>query len=383
MDCKTCQDLLVEYVSGTLAPRLAAEVDDELARCPTCRQSHTRLLRGHELAVQLPIAPVPEGLHARIMAGAQAELDARAVAHARSQAHDGARLQRWLRSLGQLVMGRQVAMATIMVLIAVGTSWIIPELRRAPQEADVAIVSTEDAYPTLVEEVAAAPDSDGFGASPASIGAVEEGGAAQPAAEESAGSQPAEAKAAMARRGARKPAAGASAERSKAQQATRARRFSKVAAGKRPASKGRVAAKPKKRAPSGALGGASLDDFAPAPPAPSRQSTRAEPISDARGSRGAATMDDLAGPSGAVAEQEAPASPPAPSDVAASRRRTALQALGRDCKAGLRQFDALAADKGLGEDRTLVKAAIACMEKVGRTADAARWQRSRLGKPAK
>ncbi len=72
MRCKKIISKLGAYVDGELPERLFRKVESHLASCKTCRQELEEI-RGMDELLQgsLPVPPVPEGLSARIVAGAR------------------------------------------------------------------------------------------------------------------------------------------------------------------------------------------------------------------------------------------------------------------------------------------------------------------------
>ncbi|MDD9969777.1 MAG: hypothetical protein OXR73_26260 [Myxococcales bacterium] len=153
MDCQQCQAHLVDLVCGELPPALVAEVEAELARCADCRALHNRLRDGLTLGAQLPEVQPPQALRERLMAVGDAALagtssmvgtDPSGPVGPRSVAGDSR--SSWggfWAELGRLLMGRQVAMATIMVLVVAGTLWMVPGRHQKPKTVGVTVAGPQ------------------------------------------------------------------------------------------------------------------------------------------------------------------------------------------------------------------------------------------------
>lgn len=120
MDCTHCEPVLLDLCYGELAPAHEREVRAHIHECPTCRKALSRLEAGQALARHLPDeAPSPE-LTDRILRAAQA--------HLRQRGTPLERFQGFLESMARIAMTRQVAMATMSLLIVFVGLWSIPEL---------------------------------------------------------------------------------------------------------------------------------------------------------------------------------------------------------------------------------------------------------------
>jgi len=96
------EDLLAEYVDGTLSGQERAVVDEHLSTCPTCREEVASATRAVEALASLPDVPVPFGVTEPVLA------EARRLAHPTPKPAR-ARLQ-WVAGL---------AAAACLVLVAV------------------------------------------------------------------------------------------------------------------------------------------------------------------------------------------------------------------------------------------------------------------------
>jgi TolA-binding protein len=120
MDCTHCEPVLLDLCYGELAPAHEREVRAHIHECPTCRKALSRLEAGQALARHLPDeAPSPE-LTDRILRAAQA--------HLRQRGTPLERFQGYLESMARIAMTRQVAMATMSLVIVFVGLWSIPEL---------------------------------------------------------------------------------------------------------------------------------------------------------------------------------------------------------------------------------------------------------------
>jgi len=66
--CRQMIELLIDYVSGELQPDHKALVEKHLHRCPPC----VAYVETYQLTIritrQLPAAPIPKGLHEKLLA---------------------------------------------------------------------------------------------------------------------------------------------------------------------------------------------------------------------------------------------------------------------------------------------------------------------------
>src|SRR5882757_3500821 len=120
MDCTQCEPVLLDLCYGELAPAHEREVRAHIHECPACRKALSRLEAGQALARHLPDeAPSAESTD-RILRAAQA--------HLRQRGTPFERFQGFLESMARIAMTRQVAMATMSLLIVFVGLWSIPEL---------------------------------------------------------------------------------------------------------------------------------------------------------------------------------------------------------------------------------------------------------------
>jgi len=160
MNCDECDALLIELVDGDLPSTQAAEVRAAAALCPDCQAQLERLEQAMKLGAALPHAPVPEQLTHRIMEVAHAhaaQAQATAIPSSGRVSHTGL-LHGWLNDfVERFATGPQFAMATLMLLIAVGTFWAVPTLKRAPEAAGGSVVSVDTRGEAVASEVALEP----------------------------------------------------------------------------------------------------------------------------------------------------------------------------------------------------------------------------------
>jgi tetratricopeptide (TPR) repeat protein len=161
MDCTHCESVLLDLCYGELPPAQEREVRAHIHECPTCRKALSRLEAGQALARHLPDeAPSPE-VTDRILRAAKE--------HLRQRGTWFERVQGLLESFGRIAMTRQVAMATMSLLIVFVGLWSIPELthRRDPLSVAVESPPTGEAGPSVREPQqtslppAAAPETKG------------------------------------------------------------------------------------------------------------------------------------------------------------------------------------------------------------------------------
>lgn len=158
MDCTHCEPVLLDLCYGELPPAQEREVRAHIHECPTCRKALSRLEAGQALARHLPDdAPSPE-LSDRILRAAQAHLRQRGTVFERFQG--------LLESIARIAMTRQVAMATMSLLIVFVGLWSIPELTHRRDARSVTVEappgeagpSVHESLPTAAPPAAPATD---------------------------------------------------------------------------------------------------------------------------------------------------------------------------------------------------------------------------------
>jgi TolA-binding protein/anti-sigma factor RsiW len=151
MDCTHCEPVLLDLCYGELAPAQEREVRAHVHECPACRKALSRIEAGQALARHLPDeAPSPE-MTDNILRAAQA--------HLRKRGGPFERFQGFLESMARLAMTRQVAMATMSLVIVFVGLWSIPELtQRKESRATVVVEAPHDgeAGPSAARPTAAA-----------------------------------------------------------------------------------------------------------------------------------------------------------------------------------------------------------------------------------
>jgi len=169
MDCTHCEPVLLDLCYGELAPAHEREVRAHIHECPTCRKALSRLEAGQALARHLPDEAPSAEMTDRILRAAQA--------HLRQRGTPLERFQGVLESMARIAMTRQVAMATMSLLIVFVGLWSIPELthRRdarnsvvveAPHEGEAG--PSRDALASAPQP-AAAPASDAAESAPQAL----------------------------------------------------------------------------------------------------------------------------------------------------------------------------------------------------------------------
>jgi anti-sigma factor RsiW len=73
MTCREMAELLIDYVSGELAPELSDHIRQHLCRCPPCGVYLETYQLTIKITRQLPPAPVPPELMARLRAAVEQE----------------------------------------------------------------------------------------------------------------------------------------------------------------------------------------------------------------------------------------------------------------------------------------------------------------------
>jgi tetratricopeptide (TPR) repeat protein len=150
MDCTDCESVLLDLCYGELPPAHEREVRAHIHECPTCRKALSRLEAGQALARHLPDeAPSPE-LTDKILRAAQS--------HLRQRGTPLERFQGFLEWFARIAMTRQVAMATMSLLIVFVGLWSIPELthRRDARSVTVEAPPPGEAGPSAREAASTA-----------------------------------------------------------------------------------------------------------------------------------------------------------------------------------------------------------------------------------
>lgn len=130
MDCRTCEPTLIDLVHDELATDAAADARAHLSECASCRASFERLVAARRLVAGLELERPPQQVTARLLQLAEARAgELRAEAAPKAAPTFGRRL---LDFVARFAMGRQVGMATIMLLIVAVGLWSLPRLRREP-----------------------------------------------------------------------------------------------------------------------------------------------------------------------------------------------------------------------------------------------------------
>lgn len=131
MDCTHCESVLLDLCYGELPPAQEREVRAHIHECPTCRKALSRLEAGQALARHLPDEAPSAELTDKILRAAQS--------HLRQRGTPLERLQGYLESFARIAMTRQVAMATMSLLIVFVGLWSIPELTQRRDARSVTV----------------------------------------------------------------------------------------------------------------------------------------------------------------------------------------------------------------------------------------------------
>jgi tetratricopeptide (TPR) repeat protein len=172
MDCTHCESVLLDLCYGELTPAHEREVRAHIHDCTNCRKALSRLEAGQALARHLPDEPPPPELTDRIMRAAEA--------HARrNNGGFRVRVQLAIESMARIAMTRQVAMATVSLLIVFVGLWSIPELTRRREARTAMVVEpaaegeagpSRDVLPAAPEPSAAVPTAEPAAAQPKTRG---------------------------------------------------------------------------------------------------------------------------------------------------------------------------------------------------------------------
>ncbi len=132
MDCTHCESVLLDLCYGELPPAQEREARAHILDCPTCRKALSRLEAGQVAARYLPDDQPSAELTQKILRAAES--------HARRSTGGWLeRVQLVIESMARIAMTRQVAMATLSLLIVFVGLWSIPELTRR-REAHTEVV---------------------------------------------------------------------------------------------------------------------------------------------------------------------------------------------------------------------------------------------------
>jgi tetratricopeptide (TPR) repeat protein len=150
MDCTHCEPVLLDLCYGELPPAQEREVRAHIHECPMCRKALSRLEAGQALARHLPDEPPSPELTDKILRAAQS--------HLRQRGTPLERFQGFLESIARIAMTRQVAMATMSLLIVFVGLWSIPELTRRRDARSVTVEAPPpgEAGPSVREAMPAA-----------------------------------------------------------------------------------------------------------------------------------------------------------------------------------------------------------------------------------
>jgi len=79
MDCRTCIELLNDYLDGELDGTRFAEVEHHVDRCPECKAELDRLVKMRDLMAELKTVEVPEGEREAFIDALRARLETEGI----------------------------------------------------------------------------------------------------------------------------------------------------------------------------------------------------------------------------------------------------------------------------------------------------------------
>jgi hypothetical protein len=146
IDCETCEERLLDLLSGQMQAEERASLEASLARCPRCQALEARLRQGLSLAQQLELLDPPETVAARVMAVARQRaglVEAQDAGTEPLRREPQRAWQRVLEWLGRAAMTQQVAMAMVMLLLVAVGLWYVPRSDRTPRAAGGSVVNPD------------------------------------------------------------------------------------------------------------------------------------------------------------------------------------------------------------------------------------------------
>ncbi len=143
MNCENCQTALLDLVYNDLEESLEVEAREHLERCESCRASYQKLSQAVSLAVQLPQLEPSERVSEAIRSAAYRKhaISPQRTTVAKTSIQDN--LRRLVDFVGHFAMGRQVAMAMVMLLIVAFGLHYLPHLRRTPKATGGTVVNPD------------------------------------------------------------------------------------------------------------------------------------------------------------------------------------------------------------------------------------------------
>jgi TolA-binding protein len=143
MNCENCQAALLDLVYNDLEESLEVEARAHIEQCEACRLSYQKLNEAVSLAVQLPQLEPSERVSEKIRAAAYRKLADSPKRSAVAKTSTQENLRRLVGFVGHLAMGRQVAMAMVMLLIVAFGLHYLPHLRRTPKATGGTVVNPD------------------------------------------------------------------------------------------------------------------------------------------------------------------------------------------------------------------------------------------------
>lgn len=129
MDCEHCQRALLDVAYAECSPAQEAEMRAHMAGCASCSSDLAKIQGGLAFAASLPTLEPTARTTENILAQARAQaLSVRALSQS-PRGGSSSLADRIRVFLGQFAMGRQVAMATTMVLVVAVGLWFVPQAR--------------------------------------------------------------------------------------------------------------------------------------------------------------------------------------------------------------------------------------------------------------
>jgi hypothetical protein len=136
----------LDLAHGELAPELAATVREHVRGCVSCGAALSKLEGGLAMSSEMTWLEPPRALRVNAMALAERHLQERTQMAAQGRANARPRasfVQAVFDFIGRMAAGRQVAMATIMMLIVAVGLWSLPQLQQLPPGQGVTVVSPD------------------------------------------------------------------------------------------------------------------------------------------------------------------------------------------------------------------------------------------------
>lgn len=133
---------MLDLVYNELDKALEVQTRAHIENCEDCRLSYLKLNQAVSFANQLPQLEPPDGLNEKIMAAVYRKLDDRSREDAGKRGSIRDNTRNLVGFISRLAMGRQVAMATVMLLIVAFGIHFLPYLRPKPEATGGIVVNS-------------------------------------------------------------------------------------------------------------------------------------------------------------------------------------------------------------------------------------------------